>query len=88
MISTLEKLIIIKKKLIKNLAIDRVIKVTKSILLFISSLLGLISKHNKNWQKVYYLSHLQDNLINNYISNRVKKLRYILFKKFSNLLYE
>lgn len=38
---------IINKKLIENLAIGRIIEITKSIPIFISSSLRLVSKYNR-----------------------------------------
>lgn len=86
--SALEEPAIIDKKLIKDLATSRVVEVTKPTSPFISSLLGLVSKHNEGWQKIHHLSHLQGNLVNNHIPDRARKLRYTRFQEIFKLVIQ
>lgn len=86
MASALGELAIIDKKFIENLAIGRVIKVTKPTLPCISLSLTLIPKHNEGWEKIYQLFYPQGDLVNSHILNRTGELKYIYFQEIFKLI--
>lgn len=53
--SALEDMAIIDKKLIKDLALSKVVEVVKPISLFICFLLELVSKHDGGWRRIHHL---------------------------------
>lgn len=70
---------IIDKKLCEDLALQRAVEV-KPKRLFISSPLGLVSKHDGGWRKIHHLSHLVGRWVNNHISDGAKEMRYTRFQ--------
>lgn len=64
------------KKLDEDLICNQVEKVINLILPFISSLLGLIPKHDRSWRKIYHFSHLIAHSINDHISDGIGEMRY------------
>lgn len=71
---------IIDKKLTKDLASGRMIKVINLSPPFIFSPLGLMPKYNRGWKKIYHLLHLVRRLVNDNIPDGVGEMRYTQFQ--------
>lgn len=72
---------IINIKLAKDLNKRGVMELINLTFFFIFSSLSLIPKHNKNMQKIYYLSHLRYCSVNNYIAYEISFLLFTLLQK-------
>ena len=71
---------IIDKKLAEDVRCRRVEEVTNPILLFISSPLGLVPKHDGGWRKIHHFSHPVGRSVNDYIPNGAEEIRYTQFQ--------
>ncbi len=79
---------IIDKKLIKDLALGRVVEVEKPTPPFICSPLGLVPKHDGDWRRIHYLSHPRGEWVNDHISDGEKELRYMRFQEVLELVIQ
>lgn len=74
-------LFVIDKKLVEKLNIRRIVKITNFIFSFIFSRLGLIPKHDRSLQRIYYLSYLSEKFIIDSIINNAFALSYTSIQK-------
>ena len=56
------------------------------IFLFISSLLGLVLKHNEGFRRIHYLSHPTKHSMNNYIKKEYGTLTYITLADITEMI--
>lgn len=67
---------VIDKKLAKDLHTGRVEEIINLTLPFISSPLGLVSKHDGGLRKIYYLLYPRGSLVNDYNADKASFLSY------------
>ena len=72
-------------KIQKNIKMQRIEKII-FIHFFISSPLGLMPKSNEKWQRIHHLSHPKGSSVNDEISLKIKKLKYVKFQKILNFI--
>ena len=83
-VDEVSKTIIIKIQ--KDVKMQRIEKIT-FIHFFISSFLGLMLKSNEKWWRIHYLSHSKESSINDGISLKIKKLKYVKFQEILNFIF-
>ena len=76
----------IDNKLKKDFWLCQVISVQNLEPPFISSPLGLVSKYNGGFRKIYDLSYPKGCLVNNHIPDGVEELRYTKFQEILDLI--
>lgn len=77
--STIDALDIISQDPDNNIQYNQVKKIYIILFQFISSFLGLVSKPNRSWYYIYYLSHLQSLSVNCNIPKKFGKRKYTMF---------
>lgn len=84
--SAIEDLFIINKKLEKDIHLQLITFITNLTLLFILLLLDFVFKYDGNFKHIHYLSYPKNTLVNNYILNSKKNLKYTKFLEVFNLI--
>ena len=84
--STLKDPAIIEKKLQEDLASGRVSALKQPRPLFIFFSLGLVPKHDGGWRRIYHLSRLFGESVNDYILDRAGEMRYSRFQEVLQLV--
>lgn len=72
---------VITKKLSKDLAYGRVLKVQGIPVPFISLPLGLIPKHDSGFRRIHHLSHPKGESVNYYILEHYSNIKYTSLKQ-------
>lgn len=84
--SAIENLFIINKKLEKDIYLQLITFITNLTLPFILLLLDFVFKYDENFKHIHYLSYPKNTLVNNYILNSKKNLKYTMFLEVFNLI--
>ncbi len=84
--SAMEDPSIIDNKLAEDIQLRRVVSVPTPIAPFISSPLGLVSKHDGGIRRIYHLSHPKEKSVNDHIPDGARELRYTRFHEVLDLI--
>lgn len=67
---------VIDANIANDLALERIVRIDKPIEHSISSLLGLVPKHDGGFKKIHHLSYPHGSSVNNYIASEFSTLSY------------